>query len=35
LINAPILKIAYLEKDLLVCTKIFKEGISGVVMKEG
>jgi hypothetical protein len=35
LTNAPILKIANLEKDLLVCIDAWKEGLDGVIMQEG
>jgi hypothetical protein len=34
LINAPVLKIADLEKDFLVCTNACKEGLIRVLMQE-
>jgi hypothetical protein len=33
--NAPILKIAYPNKDFLVCTYAYKEGLKGFLMQEG
>jgi hypothetical protein len=35
LTNEPVLKIADPEKDFLVCTDVCKEGLGGVLMKEG
>jgi hypothetical protein len=35
LTNAPMLKIANLNKDFLVCTYSCKEGLEGVLMKKG
>ena len=35
LTHAPVLKIADLENDFLMCTDACKEGIEGVLMKEG
>jgi hypothetical protein len=35
LTNATMLKIAYPNKDFLVCTDSFKEGLGGVLMQEG
>ena len=35
LTTAPILKIAYLNKDFVVCTDACNEGLGGVITKEG
>jgi hypothetical protein len=35
LTSAPILKIAYPNKDYIVCTNVCKEGLGGVLSQEG
>jgi hypothetical protein len=35
LVHAPVLKIAVLDNDFLVCTYSCKEGLGGFLMKEG
>jgi hypothetical protein len=35
LISAPILKVAYLDEDFVVCTYACMEGLGGVLMKNG
>jgi hypothetical protein len=35
LTNAPMLKIAYPDKDFLVCTNYCKEGLVGVLLQKG
>jgi len=33
--NALVLRIAYLDKDFVICTNVYKEGLGGILMQEG